>query len=95
MASAGQFKSTGLLPSRRTAPRFSGDLLLIAVAAENGQAILRCVQGEPQNRDKTGADISNMDFTWCMTAISWGHNIEAIVARSMEESTKARENGER
>jgi hypothetical protein len=30
-----------------------------------------------------------------MTAISWGHGIEAAAERLMEESTKARENGER
>ena len=40
-------------------------------------------------------DISRADFTWCMTAISWGHGIEATAERLMEESAKARENGER
>jgi len=30
-----------------------------------------------------------------MTAISWGHGIEATAAQLMEEGTKARENGER
>ena len=30
-----------------------------------------------------------------MTAISWGHTIEATAERLMEESGKARENGER
>ena len=30
-----------------------------------------------------------------MTAISWGHGIEDTAARLMEESSKARENGER
>jgi hypothetical protein len=30
-----------------------------------------------------------------MTAISWGHGIEATAAQLTEESTKARENGER
>ena len=53
------------------------------------------MQGAPENRDKTGPDISRADFTWCMTAISWGHGIEATAAQLMEESTKARENGER
>jgi len=33
---------------------------------------LRCVQGAPENRNKTGPDISRADFTWCMTALSWG-----------------------
>ena len=35
----------------------------------------------PLNHDKTGPDISRADFTWCMTAISWGHSIEATAAR--------------
>lgn len=56
---------------------------------------LRCVQGAPPNRDQTGPDISRADFTWCMTAISWGHSIEETAAHLMEESAKARENGER
>jgi len=34
------------------------------------------------------------DFTWCLTAISWGHGIEETAARLMEESAKARENAE-
>ena len=55
----------------------------------------RCVNEAPLNHDKTGPDISRADFTWCMTAISWGHTIEATAERLMEESAKARENGER
>ena len=39
-------------------------------------------------------DISRADFTWCMTIISWRHGIGETAARLMEESTKARENGE-
>jgi hypothetical protein len=31
-----------------------------------------CVQGAPENRDKTRPDVSRADFTWCMTAITWG-----------------------
>ena len=55
---------------------------------------LRCVRNAPQNRDQTGPDISRADFTWCMTAISWGHGIEETAAMLMEESAKAKENGE-
>jgi len=55
---------------------------------------IRCVEAAPPNRDKTGPDISRADFTWCMTAISWGHGVEETAARLMEESAKARENGE-
>jgi acetyl-CoA acetyltransferase len=56
---------------------------------------LRCVQGAPENRDKTGPDVSRADFTWCMTALTWGWSIEETAERLMEESGKARENGER
>jgi hypothetical protein len=55
----------------------------------------RCVQGAPENRDKTGPDVSRADFTWCMTAITWGWSVEDTSVRLMEESAKARENGER
>jgi hypothetical protein len=57
-------------------------------------SFLRCMRNAPQNRDQTGPDISRADFTWCMTAISWGHGIEETAARLMEESAKTRENGE-
>ena len=36
---------------------------------------------------------TSVDFTWCMTAISWGHSVEATAGRLMTESTKADENG--
>jgi hypothetical protein len=55
----------------------------------------RCVQGAPENRDKSGPDISRADFTWCMTALTWGWSVEDTAVRLMEESAKARENGER
>jgi hypothetical protein len=31
----------------------------------------RCVEGAPEYSAKTGPDIFRVDFTWCMTAISW------------------------
>jgi hypothetical protein len=55
----------------------------------------RCVLGAPENRDKTGPDVSRADFTWCMTAITWGWSIEETAANLLEISAKARENGER
>ena len=36
---------------------------------------------------------TSVDFTWCMTAISWGHNVDSTARRLMTESTKADENG--
>jgi hypothetical protein len=53
----------------------------------------RCVNGAPLNSEETGPDISRADFVFCMTAISWGWTKEETVARLMEESTKAQENG--
>lgn len=54
----------------------------------------RCVNDAPRNHDQTGPVITRAGFTWCMTAISWGHGIETTAAQLMEESSKARENGE-
>ncbi len=54
-----------------------------------------CLQGAPESKSRPGNPRESMaDFTWCLTAISWGHGIEDTAARLMEESGKARENGE-
>jgi hypothetical protein len=55
----------------------------------------RCIEGAPPTHDGTRPDISRADFTWCLIAIDWGWSIEDTAARLMEESPKARENGER
>lgn len=39
-------------------------------------------------------DISRADFTWCLLAIDWGWGVEETAARLLQESAKARENGE-
>ena len=53
----------------------------------------RCLEGAPLgpggNPKRTSAD-----FIWCKIALSWGHGIEATTERLLEESAKARENGE-
>ena len=54
----------------------------------------RCVQGAPQKHDRSGPDISRADFMWSLMAAQRGWAIEEIAARLMEESEKARENGE-
>jgi hypothetical protein len=54
----------------------------------------RCVQGAPQKHDRSGPDISRADYFFCMLAAQRGHGIEEIAARLMEDSSKARENGE-
>lgn len=96
MASGSQLESMGLVAEREK-PASSIFRLSPMERTRTGKwpSYLRCVQGAPQNRDQTGPDISRADFTWCMTAISWGHSIEETAARLMEESGKARENGER
>lgn len=52
-----------------------------------------CVEHAPKAHGADHPDISRADFTWCMTAIDWGHGVEETAARLMEESTKAQENG--
>jgi len=54
----------------------------------------RCVQGAPKARDSDRPDISRADFTFCLTALDWGWSAEETAARLMQESSKAKENGE-
>jgi hypothetical protein len=95
IASASQLESMGLVVKPEKPPPHYP--MPKAFRSRNGKwpSYVMCVQGAPENRDKTGPDISRADFTWCMTAITWGHSIEATAERLMEESAKARENGER
>lgn len=55
----------------------------------------RCLLGAPPNNSKTGPDISRADYFFALLAAQRGHSIEEIAGRLMEESSKARENGER
>jgi hypothetical protein len=52
------------------------------------------VERAPPARDGNRPDISRADFTFCLLAIDWGWGIEETVARLMQESSKAQENGE-
>jgi hypothetical protein len=54
----------------------------------------RCVENAPPARDGGRPDISRADFTFCLLAIDWGWGVEETAARLMQESGKARENGE-
>jgi hypothetical protein len=54
----------------------------------------RCVDNAPPARDGDRPDISRADFTWCLIAVDWGWGIEDTAERLMQESGKARENGE-
>jgi hypothetical protein len=55
----------------------------------------RCVQHAPPVHHGEKPDISKADFVWCMTALDWGWSIEDTAARLLQESGKARENGEK
>jgi len=55
-----------------------------------------CLERAPASQSRPGENRQSIaDFTWCMIAIDWGWSIDQTAARLMEESTKARENGER
>ena len=54
----------------------------------------RCVQNAPPAHGQDRPDISRADFTFCLLAIDWGRTIEETAARLMQESSKAKENGE-
>jgi hypothetical protein len=54
----------------------------------------RCLADAPFSNDGEKRDISRADFTWCLIAIDWGHTVEETAARLMEQSAKARENGQ-
>jgi hypothetical protein len=55
----------------------------------------RCVAGAPLNHEGTAYDISRADFTFCLIALDWGRGVEETAARLMDESAKARENGQK
>jgi hypothetical protein len=96
MASTEQLESLGLVAEpEKPAPSVIRLSRTDRVRTSKWPSYQRCVNDAPLNHDKSGPDISRADFTWCMTAISWGHGIEATAERLMEESAKARENGER
>jgi hypothetical protein len=40
-------------------------------------------------------DVSRADFAFALIALDWGWGVEAVAERLLQESTKARENGER
>jgi hypothetical protein len=54
-----------------------------------------CVQGAQPNHSKTGPDISRADRFFALLSAQRGHSIEEIAARLMEQTEKAKENGER
>ena len=96
IANEDELARMGLVAQPEPAPKVSSFRTVPkGTAAKQWPNYERCVQGAPPTRDNTGPDISRADFTWCMTAVDWGWSIEATAAQLMEESSKARENGER
>ena len=85
----------GLLAEERRAPARNATPARRVPDLKKWPSYQRCVEGAPPNHGNTGPDISRADFTWCMIAIDWGWSIEETAFRLMEESAKARENGER
>jgi len=94
VASKAQLESMGLVAAREVAPPA---LHRVSPSAPNNRkwpSYQRCLEGAPPNHGNTGPDISRADFTWCMTALTWGWNIEDTADKLLELSGKARENGE-
>jgi len=54
----------------------------------------RCLQNAPLAHHRDLPDVSRADFTFCLLAIDWGWSVEDTCARLLEESSKARENGQ-
>jgi hypothetical protein len=54
----------------------------------------KALDGAPVNREGTGPDRSKADYVFAMTCISWGFSAEATAARLMQESEKARIEGQ-
>jgi hypothetical protein len=67
-----------------------------AVRARRWPDYQRCLEGAPESKSRPGKRRESLaDFTWCMTALDWGHSIEETANHLMQVSSKARENGER
>ena len=92
-----ELEALGLVAGAETAvrsppPQYLGSLSRRGV--KTWPSYTRCLEGAPPAHHGDRPDVSRADFTWCMTAISWGFGVEDTAARLMEESTKARENGD-
>jgi len=95
MASVSQFEAMGLVAERERPPPFVPFSPSYRTRSGSWPSYRRCLEGAPESKSRPGLPRDSMaDFTWCLTAISWGHGIEETAARLMEESAKARENGE-
>jgi hypothetical protein len=85
---------TGLVAPPEAPPVFLDRASRPAGDRRRWPSYARCVQNAPPVHQGDRPDVSKADFTWCMTALDWGWPVEATAKRLMEESSKARENGE-
>jgi hypothetical protein len=81
------------------APREKADPLAVRISPQcagtrSWPNYQRRVENAPPARDGERPDISRADFTFCLLAIDWGWGAEETTARLLQESSKARGNGE-
>jgi hypothetical protein len=93
-ATKDQLEGLGLVAAPEAAPPALHRVSPAGLTKRKWPSYERCLEGAPPNHGKTGPDISRADFTWCMTAITWGWSVEDTSDKLMELSGKARENGE-
>jgi RepB DNA-primase from phage plasmid len=95
VATVAQLEQAGFVPAieqptpTRVSPRVSSYR-----GRRKWPSYMRCVQNAPPVHQGDRPDVSKADFTWCMTAIDWGWPVEDTAARLLQESSKAKENGE-
>jgi hypothetical protein len=96
LVTAAELQRLGLVAEPEAARKRHPPRSLVATSCGRAEwpSYVRCLEGAPANRDKSGPDISRADFVFCMTAISWGWSVDETAARLSEESRKAQENGE-
>lgn len=97
VVSSGELEAAGLLalPYRlpeplavkRILPRSQG-------RARAWPSYERCLEQASLTHDRRRADISRVDFTFCLLAADWGWSVAETCQRLQEKSSKARENGE-
>ena len=85
---------------RRTRPSVSDNLRwngrsIARLAVHHCAPLQLCLAGAPPNQNKTGLDRSLADFTWCLTALDWGHGAGEVAERLREVSEKAAQQGGR
>ena len=67
-----------------------------AIRARKWPSYQMCLDRAPESKSRPGQPRESLaDFTWCKTALDWGHGTEETANKLMELSAKARENGER